>query len=138
MISTQKIIAMIILVNIIMAIAIEFSRRDENSNYLQIIDAETNSIETSQEEFESEEGIWGSIKSEASQVYEGTIGNVIKWGKVIVDIFLKGLNPFSIRPSQYNNNLEKLVAYLILIARLIMVVIVMVEIYSYFKNKKAT
>lgn len=138
MISTQKIVVLILMIQILIGIAMELNAKGidgtplaKTNDTITISDAEV-------ENFKSDEGIWGSIKNEANQLYESTIGNVMEWGATALNVLLKGLNPFSINSSQYDTNIEKLIATIILVIRSFMTTIVIFEGYSYFKNKKAT
>lgn len=137
MISTQKIILMAILINVMIGIVLSLDK-DINNPDFTTIDELTSSIDTEQENTNSETGIWGEVKAKAGQVFESTIINVIKWGAGLYNIFKLGFNPWSISTEDYNTEIEKLIVRIIQLIRAMTIGLLILEIYSYFKNKKAT
>lgn len=139
MISSQKIIAMIIGINIMLGIILNAIGTDSNTNPdFTSIDTITGTIDKEEENAQSEEGVWGSIKSAVSKITEATIGNIIKWGLGLYNIFKLGFNPWSISPSDYTNQIEILMARILLGIRSFITAFLLFELYVVFKNKKAT
>lgn len=139
MISSQKILSLTIMVYLMSGIAIGAEQFiDTMTTMEERMDDITELIDTESNQYTSEEGVWGSIKSKASQVYESTIGNVITWGKGLLNILKIGLNPFAIDTSRYTNELEKILGKGVNVIRSGMIAIMLLEIYLIFKNKKAT
>lgn len=140
MISSQKIIMMIILINVMIGFAIKFTESPDTFTLSKMDDftSQQNTIESEKDNFVSEEGLWGSVKAKASQVYETTIGNVLQWGGAIIGILIQGFNPWSISTSQYTNIIEQTIVVIIGTIRTMMTALLMFEIYLIFKNKKST
>lgn len=138
MISSQRIITMIIGINLIIGMIMTgYNNPTEYNN--EAVQNEISFIENSQNEYTDEDtGVWGTVKAGAGRLYENTIGNVIKWGYIILSVFIRGINPLSINAGMFENQVLKLIANMILFTRSIMVLVVIFEIYLVFKNKKAT
>lgn len=139
MISSQKIVAMIIGINIMLGIILTAIETDGTTDPdFTSIDTISGTIDKEEENAQSEEGVWGSIKSAVSKITEATIGNVMKWGLGLYNIFKLGFNPWSISPSDYTNQIEILMARILLGIRSFITALLLFELYVVFKNKKAT
>lgn len=139
MISSQKIVAMIIGINIMLGIILTAIETDGTTDPdFTSIDTIRGTIDKEEENAQSEEGVWGSIKSAVSKITEATIGNIIKWGLGLYNILKLGFNPWSISPSDYTNQIEILMARILLGIRSFITALLLFELYVVFKNKKAT
>lgn len=132
---TQRLIMIIISINLIIGFvdSINDSPTTWNSNQ---IGTEIDLMEEQEAEFESEEGVWGSVKSSEDRIYENTIGSPIKWGWVLLKTFTRALNPFSFSPSDFETDSEKALAWVLTFFRCLMIMLVSIEGYMFFKNKK--
>ncbi len=136
MITTQKLILTVFLINMLVGMTVDIAENPEVFTSTQI-DTETSIIESHEEYFEDEEGWLNTVKSKVNLAV-ATIGSPIRWGWTIIKIFVRGINPLSFKPSDYDDGVMKMVAYGLTIFRIMMVVLLMLEAYSYIKNKKAT
>lgn len=138
MISTQKILTMVILIQIMLGLTATFLLEPENTDNIdKDMKTERDSIQSEETSFTSEEGIWGTVKATAGQVYDSTIGNALKWGASIINFLNKAFNPWAIT-GEYETEIEKQAANIIQTIRIFLLAITALELYLLFKNKKAT
>lgn len=71
-------------------------------------------------------------------IMESSIGNPFSTGKVIWEMFKKGINPISITTNDVNTTAEKWGIIILTMFRSLMYAIVVFEIIFIFKNKKVT
>lgn len=69
---------------------------------------------------------------------ERSTGSMWYWSKILLNIFTDIINPFSINPYMFNTIIEQFTATLISLFRFIFGLLIIIEIYLFFKNKKAT
>lgn len=135
MIGTHRLLLLLIAINMVTGFAMEIYHDPTNENNDQIT-TEQQLMEQYEEEIQSNEGIWGGVKRRASDLFENTIGNPIKWGYTILKIFIRGLNPFSFSASDFTHPIEQAIANILILFRsLLMGVVVGVSAYMFFKNK---
>lgn len=137
-ISTQRLIIIVVLMNLLIGVVGEMYYEPDSFN-TQKVEDEIGYLEQKEVEMESEEGLWGSVKSTASRIYESTIGDPIKWGGTIASIFIRGINPFYKAGIEYTNNeAETFTIYMIGFLRTLIYLVLIVEMYFVWKNKKTT
>lgn len=137
MMSTQRIIILCITLNLLLGI-VTIIYDNPNSSITSNIDTEIEQGEERERDVESESGIFGVVKSTILRPVESSIGNPLKWGFNILSVFIKAINPFSFGASTFNTQQEQIIARVIMFFRTILVTIVAVEMYSYFKNRKVS
>jgi hypothetical protein len=79
--------------------------------------------------------LYTSVKNTDIQ-QEPTIGNSLTWTKLVWDIFATGLNPFSFTPNDFNTPIEKIGAWMLMLFRSLMYILIIIEIIMLLKNKK--
>lgn len=137
MISTQRIMLIILGLSILIGIAgsiynnvYEYTDNQDHANKITI-------IEGAETEFQTEENTWGGVKT-STVTDQKTIGSGVGWGKIILDIFTIGLNPFSIKPNNYNTYIEQKIAFNLLFLRMMMIALFMFEFVTWVKNRKTS
>lgn len=138
-VSTQRLMLIILSINMLIGVVgeIYLNPTGYNSNN-NPLGTEKQLQEQYQKDYYSETGIFGTLKASADRIYENTIGNVITWGKILINMFLKGINPFSFTPADFTDQIEKMFATVLVFARTLMVAFVMLEGYMLFKNRKTS
>lgn len=137
MISSQRIIFMFILINILIGIGIGIYK-NPTAYDSSIIDEEIQIMEDQQVEFEEENTEWGGIPTTDTSGEGKTIGNPLKMGAIVWNMFLDAIAPWSIHPWMFNNTVEKIIAWLLMLFRAIGTSLLIFETILVFKNKKAT
>ena len=89
------------------------------------------------------EGIGVSVFNE--DPYEGigtenliqdiSVGNPLSTGKIIWNTLIRGINPLSVKPWRMQTEVENVIAWVLVIIRGLMYVLLIAVIYSYYKNK---
>lgn len=138
MISSQRLLMIIIGINLIIGITAEMYAHPTTWENVTQLNTEKDIASDVEQDFVSEEGIWGNVKSTASRLYEGTIGSTIKWGSGLIKIFARGINPFSFSSKDFDTQIEKTIADIIVYIRFLMTILIVFEIYQVFKNRKAS
>lgn len=137
MMSTQRIIILCLTMNMLLGI-VTLIYSDTNADISEIIDTEISKSDERERDVESESGIFGVVKSTILRPVESSIGNPLKWGFNILGILLKAISPFSFGSATFSTPQEQMIARVIMFFRTILVTITIVEIYSYFKNRKVS
>lgn len=137
MISSQRLFLLLIGLNLLVGMAAEVYHDPVSDNVDQVT-VETQLMEQYETEFQSQEGIWGSVKATADRIWESTIGSPIRWGWTLLKLLVRGLNPFSFSASDFVNPVEQEIARYLIFFRSALMTIVILEGYLLFKNKKAT
>lgn len=135
MISTQRLILIILFMNI--AIGIAGSIYQNPTFYEEDYFYEDNTLyENYGTNFKDSDTHSGIVNRE--QQYEVSIGNSIEWGEITLNILWNGLNPFSFTANDFNSDIEKVFANVLILFRSLMYIIIIIEVYMFFKNKKNT
>lgn len=135
MISTHRLLLILVAINMVIGFAMQIYYDPLSSNTDQVT-VEQQLLEQYEQEMESQEGTWGSIKRTTSQLWENTIGNPIKWGWTILKIFWRGINPLSFTPDDFTHPMEQAMAQgIVLFRSLLMGVVVGLSAYMLYKNK---
>lgn len=135
MLSTQRLIMIIIGINIIIGLvgAIYNEPTVYSSNrFTEAIDYN----EQFGKDLDSEDKYSGTTNRDYDS--ETTIGNSITTGSIIWDVFWTGLYPLSVHPSMFETQIEKIFANILIIFRALMWILIGVELYLFIKNKKTS
>lgn len=89
------------------------------------------------DEISGEQGLWGTVYSEAAKYYELTIGNALKWTTIIFKVFFNGINFLSIRPSQVDLAIEQAMVWALIMFRVMLTAVLFLESYLIIKNRKS-
>lgn len=135
-VSSYRLLLIIFTVNFLIGIAGEIYMNPTGYTSDNSFSTRQELYNTYEEEVHSDIGIWGTIKASAERLYDNTIGNAIKWGSVLIKIFLAGLNPFSFTAGDFTHELEKIIANVLVLARSGMMAFLILDAYFIFKNKK--
>jgi hypothetical protein len=135
MISTQRLLMIVIGINLIIGLAgsIYVNPALYDSSHLSV---EQSLYEQYGSEFANDDPFSGVTNRDSLQ--ESSIGNSLSWGKILLDIFLNGINPFSFKPNDFNTAIEQIVAQILVLFRSLMYILLIVEIIMFFKNKKSS
>lgn len=134
-ISTQRLAIIIILINIFIGICIGLFHETKSTYDITLITTQTATIETAEAEFGDEDKIYNLQNTEDT---ENTIGNPIVMSHSFWTILWNGINPLSFTPSDFDNEVEKIFASILTLFRSIATLVLMLELYLIFKNKKTT
>ena len=137
MISSQRLMLIIIALNMLIGFTGEIYHNPTGYSSTTAT-IEQALMEEYEQEFQSEEGLWGTVKATANKIYENTIGNVVSWGRIIFKVFIDGINPFSFTASDFSHPVEKQFANILVLFRSLMTAILILEGYMIFKNKKSS
>lgn len=133
MISTQRLIMIVVLINLMTGIVgniyIKPTTYDNN-----IIAGEEDYSQQYSENLLQEDKYSG-IRNRGYDS-EQSIGNSITLGSNIWDIIIDGVNPLSVHPNMFESDIEKMFAIILSMFRLLLGIILIVEIYMIFKNRK--
>lgn len=133
MISTQRLMLLIIIVN--MMITVGHDMYYKNTNYFEAFQTSTTEIENANYDLEEQES-WTTRAT--TFLTDNAVFNVVKVFWTMGDIFLRSWWPFSINPTSYNTAAEQIAAYIIVLLRGLMYMITAIEIVNWWINKKAT
>lgn len=136
MISTQKLIILVIGLNLICGLASIFTNEtaQEYDTRLQNI---SDIYEEEARLGSTNDSVRGHLGGENIQE-TGLLSNPLVQGTTIWNILGSGINPFSINPADFNTNLEKTIAWGIGFIRTILNLILILEFYLIIRNKKNT
>lgn len=135
MISTQRLIMIIIGINLIMGLIGSIYKNPTLYND-DFIDNEQNYYEKSGNDFKDDDPYTG-VKNQ-DYIQENSIGNSLSWGKILLDIFLGSINPFSFSKQDFDTNIEKIAVQVLGIFRSLMSLLIIIEVIMFFKNKKSS
>lgn len=133
-VSTQRIIFIVLVLNILVGIAYNIY---ENPTVVDTsyIDNDINQNDALGEQIK-DETYWN--QGQQGNLYEPTIGSPIKWGNVILDIFTKGMHPFTFKAEDFTTQLEQMIAKVLTVFRGLLHILLILEIYLVIKNRKAS
>lgn len=135
MINSQKFIITVLFINLIMGMTgIVTSSNFTNEDIFNYFGSESEQINNQTKEYKSYDDYAG-VKTTLDE--ENTIGSAIKQGKTIKNFWDHLINFFWI-PTSYDNNIERAMILLINLFRSILNILLIIEIYMFFKNKKVS
>lgn len=124
-----------LLIQTFVGIAVELDRNPTSYSWNYLL-GQSQVIESQENQVNSEEGIFGEIKSAISQLYQSTVGSGLRFGKAIWDLVTAGLNPFSISYEAYDNVFEQTLAIVLIFIRSLIVGLTIVYIFVVFILKR--
>lgn len=134
---THRLLIIVVLINIMIGIGME-AYYSPSTFVSANINTEIDIMEENEQDFESDDSIWGSVKTTGNRLYENTIGSPIKWGWNILKVFTRAINPFSFTPGDFTDPVEKVMAWVIMLFRSLMTTIIIIEAYMFFKSGKTS
>lgn len=135
--STQRLLLMIVAMNLLIGLIAEFYM-DDTASPEDILEIETTYGETTRQDMEDASGYTRTKSSTTITTGDNTIGNTQKQGIEILGILWRALEPFPFEDSQFNDPVEQRIAEVIKYFRYLMYILAIVEVYMFFKNKKTT
>lgn len=135
MISTQRLMIIAILLNIVFGI-VDHVQAGDSAESFDELDNTNSYIDGNMEEFQNDEGIWGTVKSSSARLMPEPVVNVVKSSYIFFSIMLKSVNPFSINSLEYDSFIEKRFADLVMLLRCLIMLVLSMEIYFITKSKK--
>jgi hypothetical protein len=134
MISTQKILLMFIILNLILGISMQLysgnSSQDMIEGYVTSNEAVGDYVGSSSYQKSGTDASSFSLDS--------TFGNQKGNGEVIWTVLKGGFNPISITPGMFTDPLEKQIAWGVMILRVIFSAVLTLELFMLLFNKKTT
>lgn len=127
----------IIALNLLIGFSQSIYRDPYNHNNNVILNNEMNLLQEKETSMQTTEYQIGNIRNPNIDT-ESTFGNIFSMGKLIANVFIYGLNPFSINSDMLNNYLEKLALSVLELIRSMMYVLAIVELYMFVKNRKTS
>lgn len=137
MISTQRLLMITILINIVIALGVNLYL-DPNSVDTGTLMNNVNILEERESEFQSESATTATTKTVLDSVTENTMGNTAKWGLTIFKMMINGINPLSITTGMVYTEGEKWMVRTLTLIRALFMALMIIEIYLLIKNKKAS
>lgn len=138
MITSQRLIIMLIICNIMIGLSLEIYSNPHELD-MSGINGDITTLETVESQFNEEGTIYGNIDNPSSQTtQENTIGNTIKMGWIILKVLIKGISPIPITRDGWANAIESTISTGLILFRSLIYVITALEIYFIYKNKKNT
>lgn len=134
MINTQRLILIVLTVNLIIGIS-QSAYANITTYSADYIRNELQLYESYEQQFTDDDIIYGGLKNKET-LTDPTIGSSLNWGKILLDVFVYGINPFSINSNMFETYIEQMFADLLMTFRLFMWVLLGVEGYFVIKNKK--
>lgn len=128
---------MFILVNVMVGIGMNTYNNpfDTNTNVILL---EANYLESYQNTTSSEEAVWGSAQSDGNRQFETHIGNPLTWGWGVLKTFYRVLAPWSLWHLNFENAVTKLMVNILTLFRGLMMLLVGMEAYMFYINKKTS
>lgn len=136
MASTQKTIALVFLINLMIGLGLTiYDTTNVDAGYL------TGEIEQ-YKEFEDilEETEQNEPTSDVNDFKESTYGNTVGWGRILFKVFIDGVNPLStsLQTLSTESMIENMVMHGLSVFRAILYILIAVELYMVVKNKKTS
>lgn len=135
-ISTQRLLLIVLLLNFTLGLVSAFDHNPDSFN-INMLGNTNERLEEQEVNMYSEDGKYGSIKNQDNKL-EDSAGNSIGWGIALINIFLRGVNPLSIHPDQFEHQMEKAVAYFLIFLRTGLMMLLALEAYMLLKNRKTS
>ena len=134
MISTQRLVVLFIMINVVVGI-VDLTYYSPTAYQSTPFDSIVSELDDFQEE---QEKVWGGLLSGASQVVETTIINPLRLGYTLLRFFWKAFIPFSVYPRTDYSTFENVGVTILTLFRTLLSLIVGFEAYAFYKNKKQT
>lgn len=136
MISTQRLLAIVIGINLIMSLIMTMYYDIDNLN-TDSLTSITNVLSGYETQANDEDlGWYGNAKKwVADNFAETTVGNTILYGIFILKLMINALNPFPFYYAQYDTLIEQAAVIILGLFRGIFWIILLVQAYVLFKNK---
>lgn len=134
-VSTHRFIAMFILINICIGLALTIYT-DPTTVTTTVFTESIDEQEQYEQDIQTDEGIYGTVKSSADRQQEAHVGNPLIWGWRILKLFIYSLYPFGLIHFTYSTTIELFIAIIITLFRTIVMSMAIVEGYMLFINKK--
>lgn len=136
MISSQRLIIMLFIMNIMIGvIGHVYTSPTLTTNGVAVITQEqTNSIQYAQD-YTKDETLYSGITNK-QYITETTVGNPITSSKIILDVLYKGFIPVAISIADYETQIELIVMLIISLIQSAIYIIGILELWFLFKNKK--
>lgn len=134
MISTQRILVMILLMNMITGLSMDLYLNNSSNSYDRLDEIQ----ELGNEQLE------GFIQEENAPTTNAIIGQEFTWGNAlkmtgrIFVIFIRGIVPIPFQKNHFTTTIESIIASIIATVQMMMYMLVILELYLVFKNKKGT
>jgi len=138
MITSQRLIIIFVLFNIFTGVVATIYNNPTvgSLDKTQIVNEQSN-VNSQITKANSEDSLYGGIGSN-TLVSEQSIGNPLGWGAILINVFSKGFNPISILPEKSNVAIENIFVFLLILVKTMISIILILEIYMIFKNKKTS
>lgn len=136
--SVQRFVIIMLVINLMIGIAgdIYYNPHILRSNQ---ITTEQSIAENYEVDLKKEDGITGLIKARVTQFWdESPLATPFRVAVTVFKIFARGINPFSLTSTQFDNTMEKIMAWSLIWFRSTFWVLLALEIYMFRTNKKAT
>lgn len=137
MISTQRLIIIMLMINVVVGI-VDLTYYSPTQYQTTPFDSINNQLDAFQQKAQEEETTWGGLFSGAVNVLEVTVINPLRFGYTLLRFLWKAFIPFSILPTGNETPVENVVITVIILFRSLLALIMGIEIYLFFKNKKTT
>lgn len=144
---TERIVIMMFIMSMLIGIAMDsydsittdniYGRLGNQSNYVtEKWDVNWKNVDTATATDE-EKGFIDRLWTEGSNIVINTaksVGNTLLWSYDLLRIFAKGLYPFSFTPAMVETQIEKLVVQVIVLFRSIVTILMMMQIWRFFRK----
>lgn len=139
MISSQRLILMAVILNILIGLSVTISEAptDYQTNQDEIT-AQTQQLEDFEVELKEETTETGGRPETGEQTEQKTTGNPVKLSSMIWKTAINGLNPFSITGKDVTTEIEKIATTALWIFRGLMAILMGFELYVVIFNKKGS
>lgn len=131
-VSTQRLLIMVIAINLVLSLSYavyEAPREIDYGLFGETIDlGETSGL--------SVEGETASVAPDNLQE-EGSFMNALRVGSIIFGLFIRGMVALPVNPAGLGSGLERLITYALLIFKSLMYMLIIIELYMLYKNKKS-
>lgn len=149
MITTQRLIIIYVMLNIVVGAAmtlhsgIQEATKEQDNGLTSVgkeLAKERDKLNIQTGEIFFEEDPTATAKNTGLQV-EASIGNKLTWGQIIMDVAFKGINPFSLMiksPYQTESRIETDIRAILTLFRTLFALIIGIELYMLMKNGKTS
>lgn len=131
--NTQRVLIFAIMVNLVLGMISSLASND-NNNALQKLTGFSDKVDDKRTHWYDNEHLQGTIFQKVGQIYENSIGNMVNMGKILIDIFFIDINKF--HDDNYENQAERVIGKGLETFRALLTIIIMLEAYFIFKNRK--
>lgn len=134
-VSSQKLLITMIILNLLIGCssALYFNATEFTGNELSTSSTFLEGFET---DFTDDDTL-ENVRTD-TQMDEGTIGGGMRWSRIVYQMFIGAINPFSVNRNNFEEEIEKRIADILVVFRAIISTLMIIEIYLIIKNKKTT